>query len=551
MVRTAICLAAWLLAHWPMTALAGVDECLALAEGTDWTEDEQEVWYNTCEGSVAELRSSKDQPRVPIRARFLEQILTEDPWATAIPYHGLHVVGAHVEEPLYLSNVHLPWPLTLDDSCFDQWVTFSDAKLDGVVSLAGSGIAGTLDFFRARFGRALLLNRGTFAEIALNKAHVAGFVDLDDAKVSGAMDADGLQVGSSLFLRKGTFADIVLRGARIDSQLSMRGATVSGTINGNQMRVEESVLLDWGTFAKIRLAHARIGGQIGMRWASVEGGLILEQVGVGSDLFMDDGAAFEKPVNLTFAEIGGNLSVREAYLADLDLTGANVKGDLRLAISDQDLAQWANGSQIVLRNLEVGALQDRPGAWPATVELDGFTYRQLGGWGAKDEADPTRRTVAEHLDWLDRDPTFSPQPFRQLAQVLRESGQEDKADDILFAMKDRMADHAGISWDSAVMFLQRIFVGYGYRPEYALYWVLGLWSLGAVLFFASSEGHAHRRSVGAFAFSLDMLLPVIKLRECHYDIDLTGPVRGYFYVHKLMGYVLALFLVAGLSGLTK
>ena len=49
-----------------------------------------------------------------------------------------------------------------------------------------------------------------------------------------------------------------------------------------------------------------------------------------------------------------------------------------------------------------------------------------------------------------------------------------------------------------------------------------------------------------------MLLPIIRLREKHYkEIDLQGWPRQYFYVHKIMGYVLASFLIAGLVGLTK
>jgi hypothetical protein len=48
-----------------------------------------------------------------------------------------------------------------------------------------------------------------------------------------------------------------------------------------------------------------------------------------------------------------------------------------------------------------------------------------------------------------------------------------------------------------------------------------------------------------------MLLPIVKLNEQHYKIDLQGWVRYYFYFHKLMGYVLGSFIVAGLSGLTK
>ena len=40
------------------------------------------------------------------------------------------------------------------------------------------------------------------------------------------------------------------------------------------------------------------------------------------------------------------------------------------------------------------------------------------------------------------------------------------------------------------------------------------------------------------AYSLDMLLPGIKLRNYHYDeVKLTGWARYYFYFHIVMGYV--------------
>ncbi|MDH5639503.1 MAG: hypothetical protein OEZ04_13535, partial [Nitrospinota bacterium] len=56
------------------------------------------------------------------------------------------------------------------------------------------------------------------------------------------------------------------------------------------------------------------------------------------------------------------------------------------------------------------------------------------------------------------------------------------------------------------------------------------------------------------AYSLDMLLPIVKLRSLHYskEFDLVNHwARWYFYFHQLMGWALALFLAAGLSGLTK
>jgi hypothetical protein len=48
-----------------------------------------------------------------------------------------------------------------------------------------------------------------------------------------------------------------------------------------------------------------------------------------------------------------------------------------------------------------------------------------------------------------------------------------------------------------------------------------------------------------------MLLPIVRLRDSHYSIDLKGWAQYYFYVHKVMGYVLASVLIAAVAGLTK
>jgi hypothetical protein len=53
------------------------------------------------------------------------------------------------------------------------------------------------------------------------------------------------------------------------------------------------------------------------------------------------------------------------------------------------------------------------------------------------------------------------------------------------------------------------------------------------------------------SYSFDLLLPIIRLRDSHYAIELKAPARYYFYFHKIMGYLLASFLIAGVSGLTK
>ena len=55
----------------------------------------------------------------------------------------------------------------------------------------------------------------------------------------------------------------------------------------------------------------------------------------------------------------------------------------------------------------------------------------------------------------------------------------------------------------------------------------------------------------AIAYTFDMLLPVVRLRDSHYEINLKGWAEYYFYLHKIMGYVLASVLIAAVAGLTK
>jgi hypothetical protein len=127
---------------------------------------------------------------------------------------------------------------------------------------------------------------------------------------------------------------------------------------------------------------------------------------------------------------------------------------------------------------------------------------------------------------------------------------------VLFAGRKRARErawedgHYG-SWLGQWLLQLTIGYGYGYRYFYALFWVAGLVALGTLVLELSGEAwRPEGRRIGVW-YSLDMLLPIIQLRKWHYDIDFDGFPSVYFYVHKMMGYVLASFLIAGLSGLTR
>jgi len=380
----------------------------------------------------------------------------------------------------------------------------------------------------------------------LRAAKIGGGLDIRGSKFNGQLIMESLQVGSNLLMPHGEFAEVVLPGAKIGGVLVMDGSKFNGQLIMDSLQVGSSLFMRQGEFAEVVLPGAKIGGRLDMDGSKFNGQLIMESPQVGSSLFMRIATVkTEAPVRLTFAKIGANLSFYGSTLSYLDLTGTQVRGEFRLADT-----VWEKNAKLILRNMEVGALQDSPEAWPDDLELEGFTYDRLGGFMVDSTNEMVVRDVSRFKEWLEKQKSHSPQPYKQLANVLQKTGHKEKADDILYYGKERERSKAtGLNW--LWLTLLWIFIGYGYRIWYALVWVIAFVTIGACIFRRTEEANRNKMPYG-FAYSFDMLLPIIKLRECHYDIDLSGwRSRYYFYFHKIMGYVLASFLIAGLSGLTK
>jgi len=79
-------------------------------------------------------------------------------------------------------------------------------------------------------------------------------------------------------------------------------------------------------------------------------------------------------------------------------------------------------------------------------------------------------------------------------------------------------------------------------------------TLGTIVLKLSSESRKqsrkHQIDLGFF-YSLDAFLPFVQLRRKFGDIDFTGWVKYYFYIHRLAGYKIRSFILAGLAGITK
>jgi hypothetical protein len=266
-------------------------------------------------------------------------------------------------------------------------------------------------------------------------------------------------------------------------------------------------------------------------------------------------------LDIEFSKIGALLDLSCSKLKVVDISSAEV-GELRLgpgeklhrspqgSCDDKVEISWYNGSKLSLRDTHAKVYQDLKDLWPETIDLEGFKYNLLGN--LKAGIDP-EASLAKLEAWLTKQSPYSPEPYEQAASVLKKAGSMEVSNNILYVGRERELKQA---WKddnyllAAWLFLLKIFIGYGYRVQRTLYWVTAFVFLGALIFRQTREAATLRMPYG-LAYSFDMLLPVIKLREKHYDIDLPGWERYYFYFHKVMGYLLASFLIAGVSGLTK
>jgi hypothetical protein len=259
------------------------------------------------------------------------------------------------------------------------------------------------------------------------------------------------------------------------------------------------------------------------------------------------GAEFDGPVSFEFGKAEELQLAGATFQRNVDLTGMQILSDLILGSPDNAPPHWGS-SELILNDASADAIQDTQHAWPTKLDLNNFTYRSLTGLDGEEGDRMADRGTGWFEQWLGS-ASYSPQPYQQLAAVLRAEGQADKADEILYISEENAASHVALPqrvWMTAL----DLTVGYGYHIDRALFWVAGFVLAGVVVLRVSGEGRRHGLPFG-IAYSFDLLLPIIQLRKLHYDIDLANWSRYYFYVHKIAGYVLGSFLVLGLSGIVK
>ena len=513
----------------PRMALPG--EHCRIEPQKKWFKSEKRAWNRICKGESANFNLilgetlnrailKDDSERLDDRKLtrgFLKVILSYEPYRSAIPPSGVRIVGANFPDGVDLTDVVCERPLSVRHSRFAS-------------------------------------------SVEMHRLKTSSYVSFGSSRFEGELNMDSASIGGDLFMRdEAKFQDVRLAGAKIGDQLSMTGSTFNGTLNMDSISIGGHLFMRGGaTFQDVNLRAAKIGDQLSMIGSTFNGTLDMDSASIGGSLFMTK-ASFLEPNSLVYVRVGSSLDISEANLSKLDLTGASVEGELRLGSSELPHIYWdrsEHAPMLTLRNTRVGFLQDTGESWPEhlKMEMEGFKYGHLGGLGMDEKKMASARGSEWFLEWLEKDDSYSPQPYQHLSTVLRAAGHDGMADDILFGSRARERRELSAWqlkwWGLGIL---EVVIGYGYGKGNfrAALWAAVFVVIGYVIL--RTEVNRKKKMDDedlGFWYSIDMLLPVVHLRERHYERDLPGWPKWYFYVHRIVGYLLTFFVIAGLTGLT-
>lgn len=318
-------------------------------------------------------------------------------------------------------------------------ITINGAWIGGRLDLSFTTARGPVDFFNCHFA-----DRPQMVQLQADGLALVGCTMTD------GVNAARVQISGNL----------TLNGSRVDGKVSLSGSDIKGHLSCTQatlchpegsafkaqgMKVASSVLLE-GTTAtgQVSLLGAQIGGQlvaIGAAFHNPEGhALNVQSAQVRGDAFLRYAAA-DGEVSFMGAEIGGVLDCSYATMRNPDGQALNAQ---RLIVREGFI--WRRIKDVTggvdLTSAHVGDLWDDPESWAMCdkLYLSGFIYDVLHGG----------INVPDRLAWLKMGAVsqreFYPQPYEQLAKLLRDTGHRSDARAIMVAKEKEQRKAARARW---------------------------------------------------------------------------------------------------------
>jgi hypothetical protein len=413
----------------------------------------------------------------------------------------------------------------------------SRTRVEGECIIKNPDIA-IIQLYRLELQR-LELSRAALSTLSLREIRIArsaeiheidmqGRMEIQDAAIEGRLDLYKVrQPRDVLAIDRGAIGDIECRECSL-SMFDIRESTIAATVKLNNCELELLNMENATIQQQIRLTDCRLG-TLQMERGRAEGLHIVRRSGIWR-----------------------RLSLRDSHLGRLSfISHAEPSEDTLL---------------------------------PAEIDMRGCTYDDLPRFSRDEDAE---RRVAFCRELISQEP-YDPQPYSQMSRMLRTQGHAAAANEIMFRERVAATENALArswrhfgkgSWLSWVrtgdwklwlratanwvwLWALRATIGFGIGLRYfrAVPWALAF-VLAGTLVLAGSEplGLAPSQSwLWRLGASLDQLLPIVKLSPKYaafFDERSADTLNfwqnAYFTWHRFVGWLLGIFILAGLAGLTQ
>ncbi|MFF5443650.1 oxidoreductase [Streptomyces sp. NPDC012888] len=520
-------------------------------EPEDLTASERRMWQAFRTGAVCDLNSRAARQDDPFGNRGWgpERSVRAEVVSTLL-LHGPPPVPGRVAS-LKLRGVRITGRLDLCGGTVEPYVELQSCRFDREIQLAEARV-GTLRMVSCAIPRLDAARLHTEGDLHLPRCRVARGIRLTDAQIGTdllvsqavvqadgrgrAVAADGMSVAQDFQAELlEAYGEVSLRGAKIGVSMSLRGAKLVNpagrrALNAPQLTVERTLYL-----TAIALDRGVDGGSTppyGTGQTPVAGGRA-QHFECRGGLRLDDGR-FGDAVDFHGARFvlaeDQEVSLRRIQTPEFRFVG-----------------ERPEQGRVVVSGARVDKLVDQSTSWPGPgrLSMEGFVYGNLAPRG--------HFPLARRMEWVRAaTPEYSPEPYERLAAVLRASGEDADAREVLLAKQRRRRatlPPAARAWG----YLQDWTVAYGYRPGRAALWMLVLWAAGAVLFSRYDPPPVkpgESPQWNAVLYALDLLLPVVDLgQQGHWRVE--GGWQWGAAVLVMLGWILATTVAAGASRLLR
>jgi hypothetical protein len=537
---------------------------------------------------------------------------------------AINAEGAHITGACYIRNTTIEGTVSFNRATLDAGLSMFGSALSqpasgsavlfassirsaGGIYLMFKSCVGGINLGAARIQNELMISGSVQGTIDLSVSQIEKSVVFPKIESFGLIRMETAVIGGSLVIQAGcrflpavdsasTEVDLLVPDDTKEDLSEKAALSIDGALDIETCDVD---VLKWKRLVvKGRIKFADSDSTEGSHvFTTIGGNMHLDNMEVGEDL------------NFNF--------VRFDHVGHLSLNGTKVKKNLQFGVSDN-----TRPDSIRLRGVTIDELQDEPDFWglirddsgkwiaPADTKVDidlvDFTYSRFGVPRSHNDSSTgthsglgTLENVEERLAWLglqtrrmernpQRQPSYVPQPYQQLADVYRAMGRDGERRQVLITQQDDLRKfgemtRATKTWN----WFMSTFAAHGYRPLRSFGLTMAIFLLSVVCVWIPKHNDAFVASVAPvthwkiqgnsmdftqfpksshctseypclneWLYTLDAVIPVVDLQQTPYwSFDKSVTVGWFFQILfallTIFGWISTSIFVIVISGIVS